>query len=572
MIGRRPAWLSWLGWLGLYGLAAALVFWRLLPDLATHLPHAPAEPDLHSAVWMPWNVARQLAAGADPFLAPGVMWPEGMDLTLYLWNLGCPLLAAPLHALLPTVLAANLAVLGYATANGIAGHLLGARVGGSRAAAVATGLAATWGFAPLYELCSGRPEQGFLAPLILATLFFFELLAAPERWTPRLGLGLSMAAAAACYWFHPVLLSLGLLPVALLSLPRGEAWAKLRSVALAAGISLLASLPAMLPVLLALRAPDNPMERAVSGSFTAARLLADRVEQSGSLAGLLWPSLPAGYGTIDQAHPLTLVLLCVATLAWAPLRRRAGTWALLAIAGLLLALGPRLQLTPGQPGVDGLAMPFALLDALPGFARFWWPRRFGAVALLGMLGVLAAFVGAFRRPRQAWMIASCCALLLLAELHMLAPGGRAGIAGGATWPLPQPALWARLAEAPWSQPIIQIPLGELPSAQVLDQCFHRQPIFGTIVQGNPDLVPRTQLERLERLPFCLLGAQPGCPAGTPEPTPEELKALLAAEGFRWVILRPRLSPGGPAAQRWAPRRLGPPSHEEDGLLAWELGG
>ncbi len=561
-----------LGWTALYALAAALVFWRLLPHMGTHLPHVLAEPDLHVGFWMPWNLGQQLAGGGSPFQAPGVMWPYGMDLTLYVWNLGCPLLAAPLYAIFPPILAANLATLGYATANGLAGHLLGARVGGTRAAAVATGLVATWAFEPLYELCSGRPEQGFIAPVILASLFFFRVLDEPQRWGPRLGLGLSVAASGICYWFQPVLLAVALLPALLLLLIlRRVSLRALGSCALSAVICGVAALPALLPVLLALRAPDNTLQRAMQGGFSASRLLVDRLEQSYSLASMLWPALPADRATLDHAFPLVLLLAVVATLAWAPLRRRGWPWALLALAGLVLALGPRLQLVPSQPlQADGPALPFALLDHLPGFGRFWWPRRFAVPAFVGLLGVLASLVGAFRVGRQGWVLGGAAAVLLLAEAHLLAPVGRAGVAGGPVWDLRMPQLYAELARAPGSQPLIQLPLGVLPSAQVMDQPFHRQPIFGTIVQGNPDLVPIVQQERAAEPPFSWLSAVGGVATPAGAPAPRVLKQALAGEGFRWVILRTDLPAAGPQAAGQAVALLGSPDVREDGLLAWAL--
>lgn len=546
--------------------AALVAFWPLLPVFDTHLPHFPAEPDLQVGVWFPWHVAERLRAGSDPFFAPELHWPRGLDLRLYVWNIGCALLVAPLHLVLPPIPAFNASLLLFATLNGLAGHVVGARFGGTRAAAVAAGLVATWAFEPLYELCAGRPEQGFLAPLLLAVLFLARVLEEPGRLRWAGALGGALGFAGMCYWLNPYLLALCAAPAVLVRLARGPArGALLRGLSVALGTSLCVAMPALLPVLLAVPGGTGEAAGPLGAGVSGALLLG----QSLTLSGVVRFLAPRQVATLETQVPLVLVAALLFSLP-AAVRRRGALLLLTTVTcgALLLALGPRIQVTPASVAGTGEALPgpFALVEHLPGLSRFWWPRRFLGVATAAGTGVVALLVSQGRGPWGPWGRAVVTVGLLLLELHELGPRSRGVAGGGAPHPLLAPAFFRGLGAAPGTAPVLQVPLLTLPNEQVLDQVVHRQALFGSLAQTRADLRPATLLAVALEEPFRHL--LPGAP---PPASPADLRATLAARGFHWVVLRRDLPGLAADLEPWALTRLGEPTLREGGLLAWDVG-
>lgn len=573
--------------LALYTAATLLLLSSLLPVFTSALPGDPRDPDTAVGLWFPWHVARRLLALQNPFLAPELAFPDGLDLTLMVWNLGCQILQFPFFALLDPTVAFNVTVLFFSVLNALAFEALGRQESGSREAGIFVGLLGLLAPFPLFELCNGRPEQGFVAPLTLALLYLLRVLRGGCSPRDVRLLGLFTGLSGICYWFWPYLLALVALPLLLVALARADHAEKprlIKNILKAAALAVLVALPFALPVLLKLARPDSLYERALEGSFATQAAEATRLGQAIPLPAWFWPLLPPRWRTLNMAFPLTLTLGALLSLAPRASRRKAWPFLVLAFIGAICAMGPLLCVRPGIPfEIAGrqLALPFAALDLLPGFPRFWWPRRFEAFLILGVIGAISALLGAARAgwPRRSLGVV----LLLLAGLEVFHLGqqGMVALGGGRTHALFVPELYRELGKEPWSQPVLRLPLFIPSNNDIVGQTFHRQALFGGLAQSNPDLAAPALRARLQE-PCVQALHRATCVGieGDDTDCPDARAALLSL-GIRQVIWRREGEPGGGLSFEgnggpvyWGTGRLvdllGEPTWSEEGLLAWKL--
>jgi hypothetical protein len=586
---RRPEWLrravSAAGLAALYCAVSALAVPGLVFHLTRRLPGNWHNPDTAMGLWFPWHVARQLRAGASPFYAPELGWPAGIDLTLMVWNVGCQLVSLPLSLVAHPVLAFNLTVLLLSTLNGLAFHRLGRRVGGSVAAGLTAGLLGVLAPFPLDELCSGRPEQGFLAPLAMATLALWKAASGEGRLKDGLFLGIWAGLAGACYWFYPYLLALCALPwlfsrvvAGRLRLRNGRGSGRVLALALVTCV--LVALPFAWPVLSALMLPDSLYERSIHSSFSVWSSRGARLKLSIPWGGFLWPILPPKLWTTNMAVPLVLTAGGLLGLLSRRARPNATFFVALATMGALFALGPLLSNRPGMPvevGNRPITLPFAWLDALPGFPRFWWPRRFLALFVVGAAGSAAAWVGARGGKRREVVSMGVLVTVAAAELFVLGAHSTSAAGGGRTWSVPVPLYDSELAAEPWSSPVIRLPLFGLANNDIVGQVFHHQPLFGGIAQTNPDFTPETVKAQLADPCIARLAG----PANDVDAACPDLALGLRRLGLRWVLWNDE-SPGESiylsSTLQQVPltglsdlrKLLGQPTFVEKGSAAWDL--
>jgi hypothetical protein len=299
---------------------------------------------------------------------------------------------------------------------GFGAYLLALHLTGSRPGALLAGI--IYAFSP--------HQFGHLSQLQLLSIGWLPLLVLFldrfwERGRPRDGLllALTMAAQAlsAFYYAFQVLLVAGLFLLYRLMVP-GAAGMDLRGrlrrlVRLApwAALSALLILPFALPYW------------QVRSQLGLQRSLAETLSYAPPLTDYLLPLpghplyawlLPAAGKLGGGGLFLGLIPLCLA-LTGLVVRRAAPTrghlqgrqplspifWLLLFIAALVLSLGPRLKLTPADPG--SLALPFGwLYQHVPGLTAIRAPGRFAVSAFLA-LAMLAAsgavwLLGRLRRP------------------------------------------------------------------------------------------------------------------------------------------------------------------------------
>jgi len=474
------------GLAGVYGAClagAALLSWPLLRTVSGHLPGPWPHPDITTAVWFRWHLAQRLAAGESPLQAPGLYHPDGMDVTLHIWNLGVSLFQAPFAAVLGPLGGYNVSLLFLAAFNGLAGYVLGRTVGGGRlagAGAAAVLLASNFAWA---EMIHGRCEQGLLAFVALAVAGLVQLRRGAGGAGMAVATGLALAGAGLCFWFYPVFLGFVIAGLAAISLVRRD-WRGLGWLGVVCGVAGLILVPAALPVLTRMAAEGSPYARTVADGAPVSTL-ADGLRRQYSvtlLGSALWPT--AGF---PQRACIGLPLAGALALGAALIRRRArfraGFLPWMALAGVILAGGPMLLLRPEEPLIVGgrvLPLPAALLDALPLFERQWWPHRWLSLTVVGGAGCAAAALATVPRAgRLAGVITVVFVLLFAVESRLMFRGAPYAAFAGDPQPLDVPAFFHEpLAREPGEHPLLQLPLRRVDDAAIIYVPFHGQPVDG----------------------------------------------------------------------------------------------
>ncbi len=560
---------------GSLGLSVA-ASWPLALWSGLVFPSSPDMPDLNVSLWLPGHLLDALAAGHSPFDAPKLQHPHGQRIALLVWNLGIQVIQAPFYLVAGPLRAYNLSLVALGAGNALGGAMLGA----SMAPAERRGAAALAGAALLVaspfawnELVQGRPEQGFLGPMAAAVAGLVSLGTAPRRGR-AVATGLAWALAGLCYWFYGYFLARVALPLL--------AWRALRrdrpgatALATAAAVAALVAAPAAL-ALIAEAAGAGSAYRSSTQSDAAQAAMLQGVQAMASLGihglagGAVWaPTL------LRDVLPWASVLAVGAALL-PRLGGRARWLAPLALAGLVLALGPQLQATPGHPvqlaGGATVRMPLAALQqVVPGFSRLWWPYRFQVFWALGAAGGAGALVAALAGARRRWLLAVGLALLALGELRL----AQQRTSGGLLWDAPQRAvvspLFSRLAAAPDRAPVLFLPYQSPTTGRVMWQLWHRQPV--SIGLGDSDdllVAPEVRAAVAADPVLAWLKAQ-GRRTTSAAP-PLEGAALIAhlrGLGYHTAVLwRSPPQPGQDVLYRRLFGRA--PDHEDAVLSAWQL--
>ena len=336
-----------------------------------------------------------VAGGLEDGRSKLLFAPVGYPFAALMPNRLDHLLAAPLLWLLPWPLADNLWWVLALCANGLAGHLLGRRLGGSHGAGVLCGVAFACAEPVLREANLGHAPQAlaFAMPLVVLGLGGGYRL-----------LGVSMAIAGLVYWYQPLFLLAICVPFALASpreLPR-----------LGRGALLCLALVA-LPAALALRGWGG-LAMTDAGSLPLLnRPGLEKIPAEGrflftqGVDPLAW-FLP---GPADRSARLPLSLLIAAALG----SRQGPRWRWWAAAGLgvLMAMGPFLRWRehPVLFGGEPVPLPgWFLAHASAVLGRLHWPQRWAVVVPLALLPLAA-------RSRWPWLFAAG----ILAETALFSP-------------------------------------------------------------------------------------------------------------------------------------------------------
>jgi hypothetical protein len=454
----------------LYAGLATGFFWPLLLHLSSGL-HDRSDTVLNTWI-IGWQAHILPQAPLALFDAP-IFHPLRNTLALseILWPAAPAAVPLTLATQAP-LLVYNLLFLASFPLAGFGAYLLALHLTGSRPGALLAGI--IYAFSP--------HQFGHLSQLQLLSIGWLPLLLLFldrfwERGKPRDGLllALTMAAQAlsAFYYAFQVLLVAGLFLLYRLIVP-GRAGLDLRGrfralVRLApwAALAALLILPFTIPYF------------QVRSQLGLQRSLAETLSYAPSLTDYLLP-LP-GHPLYAWLLPdtgklgggglfLGLVPLCLALTGLVARRPAAAAghlrrthrlsslfWLLLFIAALILSLGPRLKLTPADPG--GLALPFGwLYQHVPGLTAIRAPGRFAVSAFLAL--AMLAGRGAtwlLERLRRPGMRAA--AWVALAALCLLEYGG--GQPPFAVYAMPDlaapPAVYKWLAAQPPAV-IVELPL------------------------------------------------------------------------------------------------------------------
>lgn len=553
-----------LGLVLLLAAVVALASWPLAWTLEDFVCARTFSDDSACGLWQPWNTLRQLRAGDDPFFAPEMYFPEGMDTTLYLWNLGVALLRMPFYLLAHPMRAMAMADLTLGLLNGLGGYVLGRVVGGRYTAGLAAGvLAASSSYVWTEISRSGRGEQGLLLFLLLAVAGLFALMRGGGRRV-AVATGAAFAATAACYWFYGYFLAL--------AAPAVVGWTLLRRrldratggrLLLAGIVALLLALPCALPVLVRIAAPGSVYLQTM-----------DVVQSEGSpvegvsLRSLGWPLTRE---TVMANHPRTsliIKLLLGLGLLIPAIRRRSGWLTGLGIAALVLSMGPVLLVSAEQPlEVAGrrFALPHAALTSLPGMERFWWAPRWLALVQVAAVGVLAATAAALPGPRSRAALVAAVAVFGVLEcrvIHDFADRTRYQRTGFAI-----PEVVEMLGREPGQHPLIQLPLHSMGHLKWLP--YHQQPVDGGLGDGRRMLMPDEYGRRLEEVPVltALSEVSRQLPVTHPPLDPESQLCDLGYHYLLYWKTEPRYSR---IEENLHALMLRPPDHREPLVQTWRL--
>ena len=406
------------------GLATGF-FWPLLLQLANGL-HDRSDTVLNTWI-IGWQAHILPQAPLALFDAP-IFHPLRNTLALseILWPAAPAAVPLTLATQAP-LLVYNLLFLASFLLAGCGAYLLALHLTGSRSGALLAGI--VYAFSPY--------QFGHLSQLQLLSIGWLPLLLLFldrfwERGKPRDGLllALTMAAQAlsAFYYAFQVILVVGLFLIYRLVVP-GRAGVDLHGrfrplVRLApwAALAALLILPFTIPYLQV--RSQLGLERSLAETLSYAPPLTDYLLPLAGHPIYAW-LLPEGGKLGGGGLFLGLVPLCLAltglvsgrSAAPGHLRRtpRMGRlfWLLLFVVALTLSLGPRLKLTPGDPG--GLALPFGwLYQHVPGLTAIRAPGRFAVSTFLALA-----------------MLAGCGAAWLLRGLRRQGVRAAAGVALGA---------------------------------------------------------------------------------------------------------------------------------------------
>ncbi len=565
--GRGAALARAAGLAALYlGLAAALAVattWPAALRLVGHSYPQLVHPDLQCGLWWSAALGRWLTGEGDLFWRPDLLWPDGQDTRFLLWNFAGQLTLSPIHAWLSPLVATNIAALACLVLNGLAAAWAGRAVTGTHLGALAGLLVGATGVYTFAEGASGRVDQALWAP---AAVFFGGLVLLwrdPGRWRPRIICGVGLGLAGAVYWFYAYFLVVLLVLAAAVALARRRLpLARVKDLVAVGLISGAVALPFLLPLVLKLAEGGAMIRMAVDQQGDTF------LHQSRFAVPALWGYLGALGPTPPVPGtrlPLLALPLCLAAI-WRG--RGAVRWAgIMGALAAIFAAGPLLVGSDGQPytvGQHSLLGPMAALDALPGFARFWWPYRWQGV-LLAATAVTVPWLLS-RLPWQRAALAVLAAWLVFEGAVLVRPGGDAPLMRAA----PVPGILDQMARLGGpARPVLNLPFNVPGGSTMGFAAWHRQPIDGGLgpwFHGHAGHQRRRQRVLLWRTMERAL-------RGEPVRAPARWTAAQSG-GFHYVILHSYAFP-----EQEVPRQvdrvnavLGPPAERTKLMTVWAVPG
>ena len=450
-----------------YAVLAAAATWPLLPRFTSGIAGGAAESS--QALWQLWWWKESLGRGASPFFCDLLRWPAGVPLWLAPGDLTAAAAVLPLWPLtpaLPEFALYNAALFAsYALAGFAAHHLCRELWGGHLAPFLAGALYAVSAYAIGAAV---GPVQ--VLSLQWSPLYFLGLVRTVRRHGaggPLLaGAALALAAAASVY--HLAFCAVG--TAVLLA-----AWFPVDRATILSGAFVRRALLAVATFLLLGGWLFGGVLRAMATAPVATDVGAAAARSSDLLAWFVPGEMTAWGAALDRwlrpartdAAPAGyLGLVAVALAVAAGVRSRAARpWLAVSLAGLVLALGPRLRVAGRELGA--VPLPYAALEAAVPSAHLGVPPRFGWLVAFGM-GVAAcgALSLVVRSGRRGPALACALAAVAIADLwpRPSAPS---------SWPAPSFLRdWAKDGER-WA-----VLDATDPRRQLWHQVLHRHPQVG----------------------------------------------------------------------------------------------
>jgi len=382
----------------IYTLLGVLLTWPLALNLTRGVIGAVDGVDAYQNAWNLWWTARALASWRNPFFSPFLFYPDGVDLFWQTLGFSQGVLALPVTLTLGPVAAVNWVVLTSFTIGGYATFLLARRVSGSDAAALVAG--ATFICSPYHmeKVIDGNLEVAAIHWLPWYAYALFHLLERPS-WRWALASGVMLVWVSLGSWYYGLFAVLytacaaGIWAYGVIrtSAPDQRVWRGLYQFARGVAPLVFWGL-ALAPALYSL---------ATGSDETIWDMRQVQRERSADLIDVVLPNPvhpwwgPAVRAWRDQIYPdaviwnvaLGWVALILGVLGALAARRIAWRWLLLALACLILTLGPELKIAGWN---TGLPLPYALIQDLPGIRSGQRPNHMAVMVSLS-LAILAAY-------------------------------------------------------------------------------------------------------------------------------------------------------------------------------------
>lgn len=384
--------------LAIYTLLGMLLTWPLALNLTNGVIGAVGGVDAYQNAWNLWWVARALTSLHNPFFSPLLFYPDGVDLFWQPLGFSQGVLALPVTLTLGPVAAVNWIVLTSFTIGGYATFLLTRRVTGNAAAALIAG--ATFICSPYHmeKVIDGNLEVAAIHWLPFYVYALFLLLDSPS-WRRALAAGALLIWVSLGSWYYGLFAAIftgcaaGIWTYGVIraSESNQRLYRGLRQVAWGIAPLVIWGL-ALAPELYTVTTGANE---------TIWDMRQVQHERSADLIDVFLPNPlhpwwgPAVRAWRNQIYPDAVIwnvalgwvaLLLGAAGAFAA-RRIAWRWTALALACLILALGPELKIAGWH---TGLPLPYALLQNLPGIRSGQRPNHMAVMVSLS-LAVLAAY-------------------------------------------------------------------------------------------------------------------------------------------------------------------------------------
>jgi hypothetical protein len=472
----------------------------------------PATPDAPQNIWNFWWVGRAIASGQNPFFAPLLYYPQGVQMLVQTLNIVAIGLTLPANWMFGPLAAYNLAAILGVALTGYFGFLLARAFTPGLAGPLLAGALLTACPLHIAKLDSGQLNFVSVQWLVLFMLAMLALVQGAEAGAGNVlsGLGRSIrhqrridhhmpvsrmlrpyVAAGAFllvlftdwYWamvaaaFAGVWMLLGLVGAV-------HRWRLIRRYLLFGLLTGLACVPLVLALLDAGGSGSGGQQSELWAAYTQA--------YSADALGLFFPAAlhplwsvaaerflvsVAPYSITEGSYTAAGWVLAVLGLLGAWLYRREH-WRLI-IAGLVgwvLALGPTLYVLGYN---TGLPMPYRLLQMLPLLGTARRPNLFGMITIVVLAIFAALLVERLRERMPSRRFALAFVLIVALAVFELWPPMRVAYA------LEQPEVFARIAAEPGV--VVDLPIESgTDSRTLLHQMVHGQPILRGYVARPPD--------------------------------------------------------------------------------------
>lgn len=384
----------------IYTLLGILLTWPLAINLTTGVIGAVSGVDAYQNAWNLWWTAQALTSLRNPFYSPLLFYPDGVDLFWQTLGFSQGVLALPVTLTLGPVAAVNWIVLTSFTVGGYATFLLAQRVTDNAAAALTGG--ATFICSPYHmeKIIDGNLEVAAIHWLPCYAYAFLLLLNSPS-WRRALSAGALLIWVSLGSWYYGLFAVLytacatGIWAYGTICASHGDQQWRCGIRQVAWGIApLLIWALALAPALYGLTTGgDEPIWDMRQVQRERAADLVD-VFLTNPVHPWWWWGL-AVRAWRNQIYPNAVIWnvalgwvalglgLLGAVTAW----RVTWRWTLLALACLILALGPKLRIAGWT---TGLPLPYALLQNVPGIRSGQRPNHMVVMVSLS-LAVLAAY-------------------------------------------------------------------------------------------------------------------------------------------------------------------------------------